>query len=206
MVTFIAPSYQEEQDPYVFVGALLAQTNPNWKAIIYNNGPNPRLRAFINEAEEPRLKYVASQKLMLEQLADPRISYVESEVNTGAWGCYNRANALQSMVDTEYVIQTSIQDYWLPNAVEEILKRNGADFIYWNSINHLAGYDRILETMPVINYIDWGNFAVKTALARKVGIQHPEAYVADGLFVQDCIKSGLIHKPVKIHQVLTIHN
>jgi hypothetical protein len=60
--------------------------------------------------------------------------------------------------------------------------------------------------MPVVRYIDWGNFAIKTAIARKVGIQHPESFTADGQFVQDCIAEGLIINPVKINQILTIHN
>lgn len=206
MVTFIAPSFQEEYDPYVFIGSLLSQKNPNWKAIIYNNGPNPWLRRVIDETQTPKLRYIPWLKELVASLDDKRISYLESATNTGGWGCYNRSDAIQNHVETEYVVQTSIQDYWLPNTVDLIAQYCGADFIYWDSINHLCGYHNVLHTLPVINYIDWGNFAVKTSIARKVGIRHPESFTADGLFVRDCIAEGLILKPVKIRQILTIHN
>ena len=206
MVTFIEPSFEEEFDPYVFIGSMLCQKNENWKAIIYNNGPNPWLRQAISEAERPKTRYVPWLKTVIETVNDPRFIYRESPENRGGWGCYNRQDALDNMVDTEYVVQTSIQDYWLPNAVENILAHNGKDFIYWDSINHLASYDKVLHAIPRMAYIDWGNFAVKTSIAKAVGIQHPEAFNADWFFVKDCIASGLIKQPVKLNKILTIHN
>lgn len=206
MVTFIAPSFEEEFDPYVFIGSMLCQKNGNWKAIIYNNGPNPWLREVINEAERPKIRYVPWLKTVIESLNDNRFIYRESEQNRGGWGCYNRQDALNNIVDTEYVVQTSIQDYWLPNAVECILEQSGKDFIYWDSINHLAGYHNILRAIPRMGYMDWGNFAVKTSIARQVGINDPEAFTADWFFVRDCIASGLIQRPVKLEKILTIHN
>ncbi len=206
MVTFVAPSYTEEFDPYVFIGSMLCQKNKNWKAIIYNNGPNPWLREAMAEAETPKLRYDPWLKSVIKSYHDERLIYRESPINTGDWGCHNRNDAIYNIVDTEYIVQTSIQDYWLPNAVEAILQHSGADFIYWNSINHLAGYQNILNSMPVVSFIDWGNFAIKTAIARKVGIRHPESFTADGQFVRDCIAEGLIIQPVKINQILTIHN
>ncbi|MBE2290101.1 MAG: hypothetical protein IAE95_11135 [Chitinophagaceae bacterium] len=205
MVTFIAPSFKEDFDPHVFIGSLLCQRNKNWKAIIYNNGPNPWLKHFVEETQEPKHRYELWLKSLIERFKDDRIIYRESPQNTGAWGCYNRIDALMNMVDTEYVVQTSIQDYWLPNAVDAIAANHGADFIYWNSIHHHLNYKE-LHAIPKVSYIDWGNFAVKTDIARKVGINHPEAFTADGFFVRDCIASGLIVKPVKLEQVLTIHN
>lgn len=205
MVTFIAPSFEEEFDPYVFIGSMLCQKNSNWKAIIYNNGPNPWLRKAVEEAETPKTRYVPWLKTVIESLNDPRFIYRESEVNKGGWGCYNRQEALNNMVDTEYVVQTSIQDYWLPNAVESILQHSDKDFIYWNSIHHHINHG-VLHTLPRMNYIDWGNFAVKTSIARQVGINEPEAFTADWFFVRDCIAAGLIVKPVKLEKILTIHN
>jgi len=189
MLTFVAPAFNEENDPYVFIGAMLCQSNPDWKAIIYHNGPYTRLRYFV------------------ESFGDPRLIYAQSNTNTGAWGCYNRIDAINNLVDTEFVIQTSIQDYWLPNAVDDIMKLTEEhDFIYWNSINHLAGYENVLDCEPRLERIDWGNFAIKSSIAKQVGIQHPEEFTADGLFVEDCMKSGLVLNPIKINKILTIHN
>lgn len=206
MVTFIAPSFREETEAYVFIGAMLNQHNPNWKAIIYNNGPNPWLQLAVADAQDTRYSFDPFLKSLVASIKDPRIVYVESPENSGAWGCHNRMDAVRNMVDTDFVVQTSIQDYWLPNTVDEIAAHRQHDFIYWNSINHLAGYDRILDSMPVTNYIDWGNFAVRTDIAKQVGIRQPNAFTADGIFVQDCIKEGLIKNPKKIHKLLTIHN
>ncbi len=206
MVTFIAPSFDEQFDPYVFIGSMLCQKNRGWKAIIYNNGPNPWLRSVVESAEEKRYRYHPWLKMLVESFNDNRLIYRESPKNTGGWGCYNRQDALDNIVDTEFVVQTSIQDYWLPNAVDEILKNGDHDFVYWNSINHLASYERILNAMPTPMYIDWGNFAIRTSIARQIGIQHPEEFQADALFVKDCIASGLIRKPKKLDKILTIHN
>lgn len=196
MITFIAPAFNE--NPLVFIGSMLCQTNKNWKAIIYHNGPNNGLKEII------------------DKLNDDRFVYIESKENTGAWGCYNRIDAVNNMVDTEYVIQTSIQDYWLPNSVDYILRHSEIDFIYWNSINHLdayadgkllfIGYDRIMDTIPAGGYMDWGNFAVKTAIAKNLGITNPEDMGADGLFINALMASGLCKTKLKLNNVLTIHN
>jgi hypothetical protein len=188
MLTFVAPAYLETHEPYVFIGSLLCQLNPNWKAIIYHNGPNPALQAIV------------------ESFGDKRLMYKESEANTGAWGTYNRIDAIKNLVDTPFIIQTSIQDYWLPNAVDSISIHTDQDFIYWNSINHLSGYANILDCRPVVDHIDWGNFAIRTAIAQKVGINHPTEFTADGLFVKDCMESGLAKSMIKLEKVLTIHN
>lgn len=188
MVTFIAPAFNEKYDPFMFIGSMLGQQNPAWKAIIYHNGPNPVLKQLI------------------EFFSDPRLVYMESETDTGAWGTYNRMDAISKLVDCPFVVQTSIQDYWLPNAVDSILEHPDQDFIYWNSINHLVGYHNILDCQPVINHIDWGNFAIKTDIAKQVGINHPTEFTADGLFVKDCMESGLVKNIVKLEKILTIHN
>ncbi len=188
MVTFIAPAFNEKIESYIFIGAMLCQQDVNWRAIIYHNGPNKWLRYFV------------------ESFADKRLVYRESLTNSGAWGTFNRIDAINNWVETEYVVQTSIQDYWFPIASRRILEHQDMDFIYWNSINHLAGYENMLDCRPEIDHIDWGNFAIRTEIARKVGINQPTEFTADGIFVTDCMNSGLVKNQYKINQVLTIHN
>lgn len=187
MITFILPAHNEKYDPYISLGSLLCQTNRNWKAIVYHNGINNQLRDLI------------------ETLNDPRIQYYYTIEDSGFWGAKNRVDAL-SKVDTEYVINSSIQDYWLPHAVQTILNRNRNDIIYWQSINHLTGYQNILDSTLEIGNTDWGNFAVKTEIAKKVGINYPEEFTADGLFVKDLLNSDLVNTKEKINHILTIHN
>jgi hypothetical protein len=187
MITFIAPVHQEVYDPYLFITSMLLQKDPHWKAIIYSNGHNPHCKAIVGHFN------------------DERIRYKESPENSGAWGCYNRIDALNNMVDTEYVCQTSIQDYFTPNAVSEILKYPTTDLIYWDSLHNHIGWDKLTPELKH-SYIDWGNFALKTSIAKAVGINYPEEPTADGYFIQDCMNSQLISSLFKIQKTLTIHN
>lgn len=198
MITFVVTAHQEEYDMYMFIGSLLKQTNQNWKCIIYHNGSSEEEYMNFNDRCNQILKY--------EYRVSDKFKLVSSEKNNGYWGTLNRQDALERLVDTKFIINTSIQDYWQPKAVEEILKHENADMIYWNAINHIFGYHGILSCEPVIGRIDWGNFAVKTDIAQKVGINKPKEFCADGYFVQDLLNSGLIKSKVKIPQVLTIHN
>jgi len=184
-VTFIVISYLEHWEAYMFIGAMLCQTNPNWKIIIWHDDPNWKLRSIV------------------EQFEDPRITYVETP-NRGAYGAYNRIDALE-MVDTEFVVQTTIQEYYIPVAVEKILENSDNDVVYWSTIHHSFGYS-VLNSSLKIRAIDWSNFAMKTEIARKVGIKQPAEYCADGIFVEDCVKSGLLKKQLKLPIIMSIKN
>jgi hypothetical protein len=187
MVTFLATAYGEKYDAHMFVGALLCQTNPSWKLIVYHDGPNPSMQRIV------------------ASFGDSRITYKESPARVGSWGAPNRIDALHTMVDTEYVVQSSVQDYWCPTIVEEIASQRPADFIYWNSVHYSRDYT-LLEVEPKVGSIDWGNFAIKTELARKIGINNPESYTADGEFVLDAMRSPYVHTKAKIAKILTIKN
>ena len=189
-ITFIAPSFNEESFNRPLVDSLICQTNPNWKVIIYNNGQNSNLKEWAKNYN------------------DSRIIYLESENNTGYWGTYNRIDALQNSVDTKYVIQTSVQDYFLSWAVELILNRlkeTNADICMWDSINHLAGYEPLIVSLKQ-NYIDWGNFCLKTSIAKKLSISKPEEYCADWLTLEKGLQLNLFKVKTKIANILTIHN
>lgn len=185
MITFISTTHNEKIEPYLFISSLLLQTDDNWKAIIYSNGVNPNCEAIV------------------KQFNDPRIIYKESQTNTGFWGCYNRIDALMNLVDTDLVCQTSIQDYFTPNAVSEILKNKNFDFIYWNSLHNHFNWN-ILSAEPIKDKIDWGNFAIKTKIAKAVGINQPEYSGGDYIFVRDSLPH--IETKIKINKILTVHN
>jgi len=187
MITFIAPTFNEKLDPYLFITSLLLQKDVRWKAIIYSNGINTDCKKIV------------------QHFNDDRITYLESETNNGYWGCYNRIDALMNYVDTKYVCQTSIQDYFTPNAVRQILENLGNDFIYWDSLHNHYDWE-ILKSEIKISKMDWGNFAIKTEIAKQVGINHPKEFASDGLFIEDCVKSGLLKNIIKINKILTIHN
>jgi hypothetical protein len=186
-ITFIATAYQENIEAYLFISSMLLQTNKNWKLIIYSNGHSENIETAIRHFN------------------DNRIIYLHSEINNGYWGCLNRIDALNNYVDTEFVCQTSIQDYYIPIAVESILKNSVFDFLYWDSTHNHRNWD-ILNSSLNRKYIDWGNFAIKTHIAKLVGINYPTEFSADWLFVNDCLQKNVIDNRYKIEKILTVHN
>jgi hypothetical protein len=188
MVTFVAVCYNEIDAVNGFISSMKCQTDSRGRLIIYNNGKNEEISRIVSN------------------YSDDRILYVESEVNTGFWGCYNRIDALNNLVNTDYIIQTSIQDYYIPVAVEEVLNSvKGVDLVYYNCLHNHLGFN-VLNTELGVSKIDWGCFAIRTDIAKKVGINNPEHDTADGIFIEQCLKSGLLLTYKKIHKILTVHN
>lgn len=186
MITFVAAAYKENLIvANQFISSMILQSDNRWKCIIYCDAPNPEVAAAV-----------ASYN-------DPRIKLVDNKEPTRHWGHYNRIDALNNLVDTEFVVQTSIQDYYTPNTVKEILERADHDFIYFNCIHNHHKYT-ILNSELKEGRIDWGSFAVKTSVAKEVGIREPRSSWCDGTFVVHCIAKGIKH--IKIDKVLTVHN
>jgi hypothetical protein len=186
MITFIATSHKEKNEAHMFISSLLLQTNPNWKCIIYNDGQNDFIRNVVNKYN------------------DSRISYYESENVTGFWGHHNRKKALD-LVNTDFLIQTSIQDYYIPTAVDDILSQtNNNDLILFNCLHNHFKYS-VLYCEPMVGKVDWGSHAIRTSIAKEVGIRFPESSTSDGIFVVDCM-SHIGLRYCKIEKILTVHN
>jgi hypothetical protein len=113
--------------------------------------------------------------------------------------------ALENLVDTDFIIQTSIQDYYIPTTVEQILKLSKRfDLIYFNCLHNHIDYE-VLESDIIIAKIDWGSFAVRTCIAKNVGIEDVTSSCCDGIFAESCSKyDGIRIK--KIKKILTVHN
>lgn len=187
MISFVVAAYKETIEADVLITSLRLQTNPNWECIIYCDEPNEYIKNYV------------------EKCNDSRIRYFENEKSKGFWGHANRKFALENLVNGDFVLQASIQDYYLPITVECIDKLSkDFDFIYFNCIHHGFGY-KILNSEPRVCAIDWGSFAVRTSLARNVGIKEVESRLTDGIFVENIFKKDNV-KHYKINGVLTIHN
>lgn len=187
MLTFITTAYNEKNEANIFLNSLLLQDNPNWKCIVYADVPNEYVKNLITE------------------INDNRIVYHENEIKTGFWGHKNRKFALQNLTNTEFVLQSSIQDYYLPITVSSVLKlKDTHDFIYFDCIHNGFGYN-VLNTKPKICNIDWGCFAVRTNIAKQIDIHDTESRVTDGIFVENCMRyNGL--RVAKLNKILLIHN
>ncbi len=186
VVCFIAISYQETNEIYMFIGALLCMKNPLWKCIVYHDGPNPWMKQVV------------------EGFNDSRITYIENEVNTGSWGCYNRIKALE-MVDTDYIVNCTIQEYFAPILVDCIANNQDADIIMWDMPHHQFNYE-ILKARLIARQIDWSSYAIRTEIAKAVPIRFPTSFIADGLYIEDIVRSGLLKKAIKIDTVLCVKN
>ncbi len=196
-IIFIAPAYQEEIHDRVFVESILNQTNKNYKAIVWHNGLNTSMSEWLQDM---------NNGLYME--TPGYVQYKESANNSGNYGCANRQQAIDECT-TDYIIQTSVSDYWLPQAVEYILKslEQSPDLLIWNSVNHLVGPCQVLDSQIAWAKIDWGNFALRTDIARKVRIKQDQ-YCADWLYIQQLLAEGHIDtkKILKLNAILTIHN
>ena len=190
MITFIATAYNEKYEINVFLFSLLTQTNKNWKCIVYCDGDNEYIKNTITN------------------LNDDRVTYKSSENKKGYWGHYSRIESLNNFVDTDFVIQTSVQDYYTPNFIEvseHAINQYNADFIYFDCVHNHFNYD-VLKTELKRTRIDWGCFIMKTSLAKSVGINHPKSEHCDGIFVEESIQKFPKMKIVKINKILTVHN
>jgi hypothetical protein len=187
LITFIATAYKEKYDPYMLLASLLLQKDDRWNCIVYSDEPNPSIKSAV------------------KHFKDKRIKLVENEVATGFWGHYNRKKALEEMVDSEFVIQTSIQNYYTPNTVSDLMEfLPNQDLIFFDCIHSHHKYN-VQSSEPKISKIDWGSFAVRTSVAKQVGINNPESIVCDGIFVESCMKVKNLRYG-KINKILTVHN
>lgn len=191
LITFVACAHNEPEHDRAFIHSIICQTNQDFKALVFHNGHNLDMLSDMMVSCEGR----------------ENIWYKQSDSDTGNWGTVNRQTAIQEC-DTDYIIQTSVQDYWLPQAVDFILRglESKPDILVWNSINHLVGPCQVLDAALEWSKLDWGNFCLKTSIAKDVGINHGTTYCADWNFINDCINKGLIKTAKKTPYILTIHN
>lgn len=185
MVTFVATAYKETIDSYQFISSLLLQNDSRWKCIIYSDEYNEYIEKSVNFFNDQRIKLIFNEQ------------------PTKFWGHYNRQKTLE-LIDTEFVIQTSIQDYYLPITVSELLKYQDKDLVMFNCIHNHFHYN-VLNSSPQIGRIDWGSFMIRTDFAKKIGINKPESNVCDGIFIENCLRIPNL-KIEKINKILTVHN
>jgi len=117
MITFLVTAYKESIDVYQFVSCLILQKNPNWRCIIHCDERNDYIKTSV------------------DFFNDGRIRLIFNESPTKYWGHFNRQKTLNE-VNTDYVIQTSIQDYYTPNTVDVLLTElKNCDMVLFNCIH-----------------------------------------------------------------------
>jgi hypothetical protein len=178
MIKIFATYYKQEKELNVLLSALAVQSNQNFELTVCSNGDHT--------------------------LPEGNYERIVTEENTGFWGCLNRKNFIASLDDEDYVINTSVEDYYTPNMIAEVEEciKSGFEFIFWDVVHHHYKYT-YLRSMPMKNYIDWGNFCVKAKYIKQVEINH-ESFFADGETVEAIME--LNPKAGKINKVLMVKN
>ncbi len=190
-LTIVATAFNEPYYNRAFIYSMLCQTvKTNWKAIVFHNGPNEDFKNDMSGMND-------------------NIVYRESEVNTGQWGCRNRQTMIDEC-DTDYILQTSVQDYFLPQACEYMLQglEKDPDILLVNSINHLVGPCQVLDSKLEWSKADWGNVIIRTSIAKQIPIRFGDQYCGDWGYFKDIIDSGLLNqkKLLKLNAIINCHN
>jgi len=175
--------YKQELSAPVLAYSILNQTYTNWELHICSNGDEG-----IYDCPIPK---------------DERIHISVSEPS-GNWGCLNRRKFIEECDSGHMLINTSCEDYYAPSTLDYI-SRTSSQFVYWDFSHHHFGYEsKHVSSSPNVGGIDWGNFAVDTALAKSVPFPEVDSYCADGEWVTEIIK----HSPSKekIERVLFVKN
>lgn len=201
-VHFFATYFEQKEKAHTLINSLLAQTADNWELTICSNGD-----ASVNELG----------------VTDKRINIKLTEENTGFWGALNRKEFIYSdaLGDDDLLINTSVEDYYIPKLVEYINEFN-QEFIYWDVAHHHFGYNTNFAVgQPRIKKMDWGGYAVKGSIAKSTQMgefqsQNPDGtprvgdywkeFMGDGYFIEHMFAQHPTLQTIRIPKILFVKN
>ena len=194
MIEFIIPTYNRPNQLLTIIGSILSQTNPNWKIHVIADAVYPGYENIKNF-------FSSNKKIKFSELDGPH----------NDWGHTPRIYGLENSKE-EWIVMSGDDNYYTPNFVESFLSLIDSDtnFIYCDMLhNHdtyVSSY-RYFESKPLLSYIDIGNFATRTEMAKKIPINR-QVYGADGEFVELYVKRFCsdLKNIKKIDKALYIHN
>ncbi len=196
LVTFVIPTYSRVNELRCMISSLVAQTNPNWKALV----------VIDNSSEDMYAMFPEIGNLFWEDWwhNDDRIKVEFTSVRFNDWGHTPREMGKQ-LADSQYVIMTGDDNYYMPTFVEELSKitKDNPGMVYWDMVHSHYNYS-YFKCVPAFNQIDMGAFATRTDLAKQIKLN--TSYAADGEFVEDFKKKFPQENIVKIEKVLFVHN
>lgn len=194
MVDIITVTYGQNEILKCFINSIRAQTSNNWRLVIIHDGPNAKLHKDLKDNG-----YLSSN----------RISFIEHPVRTENYGHLLRKWSLENVIKNEYVLLTNGDNYYTPNMIEEVSKRN-EDLIFFDLVhshktkhnNNKSTYG-YMDSELVCSRVDMGNVVIKSELAKKVGFNSTD-FAADWIYFNEVLElSPTIHK---INKVLFVHN
>jgi glycosyltransferase involved in cell wall biosynthesis len=195
MIEFIIPTYNRPYQLLTIIGSILSQTNPNWKIHVVADAVYP-------EYENIKNFFSKNEKIKFSELSGPN----------NDWGHTPRIYGLENATE-EWIVMSGDDNYYTPNFVELFLSKidENTNFIYCDMLHnhdtfHTSSY-KYFESKPMTNFIDIGNFASRTEMAKKISFNRG-SYGADGEFVESYINTFCTQKQniKKINKALYIHN
>jgi len=194
MVSIVAVTYNQTDILKCFINSIKSQTSGNWNLILIHDGPNEDLKEEL-----------VSQGY----LQNEKIKFIEFPHRTENYGHLLRKWALENLELNDYVLITNGDNYYTPNMIAEIDKRN-EDLIYFDlvhshktNVNHNHHTYGFMNSKLQSSYIDIGNVVVKSQLAKKVGF-NTTRFAADWDYINDILK--LNPSIYKIEKILFVHN
>jgi glycosyltransferase involved in cell wall biosynthesis len=193
ILDIIAVTYEQTDILKCFINSIKSQTNNNWRLFLVHDGKNQELRLDLEKNG-----YLSDNVIFIE--------YPERTMN---YGHKLRKWALEELVTNEYVLITNGDNYYTPNMVDEVLKKN-EDLIYFdlvhshsNILNHNKSTYGYMNCELKISNIDMGCVVVKSNVAKSIGF-NSIGYAADWDYFNDILKIN--PSIVKIDKILFVHN
>jgi len=194
MIDIIAVTYGQNEELKCFINSIKSQTSDKWKLTIIHDGPNPELE---------------SELITENYLVHDKVVFIQHPNRFNDYGHSLRKWAVENVVNNEYLLITNADNYYTPNMVEEVLRRD-EDLIYFNLVhshsnrnnNNKSTYG-FMDSKLICGCVDMGNVVVKSNISKKVGFNSTE-FAADWIYFDEIIKLGVTQ--YKINKVLFVHN
>lgn len=188
-IEFIISSHKHPQHLMTILSSLTSQTNDNWVAHVFADGV-----------------FDGYQKVKDYFKDDVRFKFTEIDGPSGDWGNTPRNIALKELRE-EWVVMSGDDNYYTPVFVEQFLNQvinDNVHFVFCNMIHSHMGYTGVINSMPMVNHIDIGNFMSRSKFSSQLQINN-KSTTGDGEFVELYLRTfnGEIRH---IPKVLYVHN
>lgn len=194
MVSIVAVTYGQNSILKCFINSIKSQTNNNWELYIIHDGLNPELKKELQDEH-----YLIKDKIV----------FIEHPTRTENYGHLLRKWALDNLKLSDYVLITNGDNYYTPNMIDEVLKRN-EDLIYFDLVhshktinNHNKQSYGFMNSQLKSSFVDIGNVVIKSNLAKKVGFNSIK-FAADWDYISEILQ--LNPSIYKIDKILFVHN
>jgi hypothetical protein len=185
-VTIICPIFNSY--PYI-IHSLQAQTYKNWELILVHDGPN--------ETGLANVKF------------DPRVKYSATKERSGNWGHKIRAEQIQKLPDSGFVLITNPDNYHVPIYLEKMLQGFVNDSIratYCSHMVHSYVDWKTIDCRIQRGYLDCAGVVMRNETAKAVGWNDTESHSADWEFFNDVVKRYGLSVFNKVEGCLLVHN